>query len=485
MTDIQIDWPALRDADGPPPWTAIDAAIVATVAHPETWRQLADAFWESLEGDQQGRYLCVYLPVILAEAAAAMSTAVPQRTQIANFLLDELHNAEDDVDDFLCEIMDYSCGRLGPWIVPLVFQRLESLANGYSVGLWGLMNLIDQNPDPALRAHVASQCVEFVEAAARPQGDLFHLLGPVHVLTKLRHTAILPFLDQLMREKTRALKQRGCWGELREAADELRGIPVERYPETWDTEMRTFIEEKCQQWQVWEGPPGDLADDDDDDDDDDYDDSDEALEERADDLAQRFAESSQAAALPAELQRQAQGDVAMMVRYGLQYLGGEVGKWRHRDWEELLLEILPRKVTTESQWWPTVAPIAGAFLRWLGDTGIAPHAQALAPEVEQWGPEIDAAANDPRNWGMAKSFMMQAIADGVEPGNEEQLQAFTRRYNARLPANLPPPGQDAKSPPSEPSWTPPQPYTREEPKIGRNDPCPCGSGKKYKKCCGK
>jgi uncharacterized protein YecA (UPF0149 family) len=25
----------------------------------------------------------------------------------------------------------------------------------------------------------------------------------------------------------------------------------------------------------------------------------------------------------------------------------------------------------------------------------------------------------------------------------------------------------------------------DEPKIGRNDPCPCGSGKKYKKCCGK
>ena len=28
-------------------------------------------------------------------------------------------------------------------------------------------------------------------------------------------------------------------------------------------------------------------------------------------------------------------------------------------------------------------------------------------------------------------------------------------------------------------------YKREEPKVGRNDPCPCGSGKKYKKCCGK
>ena len=22
-------------------------------------------------------------------------------------------------------------------------------------------------------------------------------------------------------------------------------------------------------------------------------------------------------------------------------------------------------------------------------------------------------------------------------------------------------------------------------KVGRNDPCPCGSGKKYKKCCGR
>jgi uncharacterized protein YchJ len=29
-----------------------------------------------------------------------------------------------------------------------------------------------------------------------------------------------------------------------------------------------------------------------------------------------------------------------------------------------------------------------------------------------------------------------------------------------------------------------QPHYRTEPKIGRNDPCPCGSGKKYKKCHG-
>lgn len=28
-------------------------------------------------------------------------------------------------------------------------------------------------------------------------------------------------------------------------------------------------------------------------------------------------------------------------------------------------------------------------------------------------------------------------------------------------------------------------YKRIMPKVGRNDPCPCGSGKKYKKCCGR
>lgn len=29
-----------------------------------------------------------------------------------------------------------------------------------------------------------------------------------------------------------------------------------------------------------------------------------------------------------------------------------------------------------------------------------------------------------------------------------------------------------------------QQVIRKGPKIHRNDPCPCGSGKKYKKCCG-
>jgi len=30
-----------------------------------------------------------------------------------------------------------------------------------------------------------------------------------------------------------------------------------------------------------------------------------------------------------------------------------------------------------------------------------------------------------------------------------------------------------------------QPARREVPKVGRNEPCPCGSGKKFKNCCGR
>ena len=46
---------------------------------------------------------------------------------------------------------------------------------------------------------------------------------------------------------------------------------------------------------------------------------------------------------------------------------------------------------------------------------------------------------------------------------------------------------DKKSglPNSTPSDSKPQPIVNQEPKVGRNDPCPCGSGKKYKNCCGK
>ena len=39
--------------------------------------------------------------------------------------------------------------------------------------------------------------------------------------------------------------------------------------------------------------------------------------------------------------------------------------------------------------------------------------------------------------------------------------------------------------PAQPAQPAKQEPLRAQPKVGRNDPCPCGSGKKYKNCCGK
>ena len=41
----------------------------------------------------------------------------------------------------------------------------------------------------------------------------------------------------------------------------------------------------------------------------------------------------------------------------------------------------------------------------------------------------------------------------------------------------------ARSDPSGVLATPVETVRREDPKVGRNDDCPCGSGKKFKKCC--
>jgi len=42
-----------------------------------------------------------------------------------------------------------------------------------------------------------------------------------------------------------------------------------------------------------------------------------------------------------------------------------------------------------------------------------------------------------------------------------------------------------EAPPMEPDQAQAKPFVREDKKVGRNEPCPCGSGKKYKQCHGK
>ncbi len=42
---------------------------------------------------------------------------------------------------------------------------------------------------------------------------------------------------------------------------------------------------------------------------------------------------------------------------------------------------------------------------------------------------------------------------------------------------------DEPDPDFDPPYQPAEPFERVYRKIGANEPCPCGSGKKFKKCC--
>ena len=71
------------------------------------------------------------------------------------------------------------------------------------------------------------------------------------------------------------------------------------------------------------------------------------------------------------------------------------------------------------------------------------------------------------DWGMVE-FKADFKAGG-EKGTHHELSEFTRKKGQWFFSK-------AKAPDSFQ-------IVNTEPKVGRNDPCPCGSGKKFKKCC--
>ena len=87
------------------------------------------------------------------------------------------------------------------------------------------------------------------------------------------------------------------------------------------------------------------------------------------------------------------------------------------------------------------------------------------------------------------SFLMrvrvQTDEDAIKAEEDIRLQherskAKAQSSHAEVSALTPPEGaeQSQQAPPT-------QPFVRKEKKVGRNEPCPCGSGKKYKQCHGK
>ncbi len=85
-------------------------------------------------------------------------------------------------------------------------------------------------------------------------------------------------------------------------------------------------------------------------------------------------------------------------------------------------------------------------------------------------------------------FLTQPVVQQQEPPPQQirSMQARKATLEETLPVAQPVPEELESDGGRAAAVPPPQPMrpVRVGPKVGRNDPCPCGSGKKYKKCCG-
>jgi len=75
-----------------------------------------------------------------------------------------------------------------------------------------------------------------------------------------------------------------------------------------------------------------------------------------------------------------------------------------------------------------------------------------------------------------QALHMERLKRVFRPSHQQFLHSDFSSFSKRAPAD------DAPAIEQKPS---PSPSPIKSQKIGRNDPCPCGSGKKYKKCCGR
>jgi len=95
---------------------------------------------------------------------------------------------------------------------------------------------------------------------------------------------------------------------------------------------------------------------------------------------------------------------------------------------------------------------------------------------------LKAEREHPRNPN-SLSEMYRQLADLNEENEAYQRENAELRETLDVMQTLVPPETEADSLLDDSEFEPAKPYVA-PPKTGRNEPCPCGSGKKYKKCCG-
>lgn len=160
-----------------------------------------------------------------------------------------------------------------------------------------------------------------------------------------------------------------------------------------------------------------------------YDENPRAFEKYRDDLLDLFLDSL-------EGQECARADpnagfwAHTFIECGTEYCGVTIPQTRVNDAEELLEEIFPRKVSVLS---PDEAnytiPELIAFWQYLRREFELPNADAILSYLQKLEPGYKEILNDPRRFGMAKTFVMKGQSMGFDMTNEEEVSQFMHLYN--------------------------------------------------------
>jgi hypothetical protein len=128
--------------------------------------------------------------------------------------------------------------------------------------------------------------------------------------------------------------------------------------------------------------------------------------DRIERLVSEFTDSQKFEQLTKHQQREAQFAIETFheLLYGYEYV--PLDDPDEHSLETVCRQIYPAKVSSEPDHFETVAPVIGTFLRFLDDRGDIENGDQLATHVESLEDAIVAAADDPTNWGMAKSMFM-------------------------------------------------------------------------------
>lgn len=108
------------------------------------------------------------------------------------------------------------------------------------------------------------------------------------------------------------------------------------------------------------------------------------------------------------------------------------------------------------------------------------HWACYNSEEELWDDELDEFDDDDFNDDALDEPNLDDLVDEYDLEDLDDSPEFRAQWEEAKRQVL------GRIEPPEPPLPPPgEPIRYEGPRIGRNDPCPCGSGKKYKKCCAK